>query len=167
MKLDVSELGESRVMVHIRLDVSEVNNAFQNTYQQLSDRGGIKGFRPGKVPRGILERHYDPEAIRGVTYETLLNERLREAFEQEDLQPLHQLEVEVGPPPEGGLAAAIAAAEADQEETAQAEPAEVEPMTEAQDTDEGAEEEEEDEGVPLVEGEPFEFSRPRSLSKTS
>jgi len=162
VELDVRELGESRVMVHICLDASEVGNAFQSTYQQLSNQGGIKGFRPGKVPRRILERHYDPEAIRAVTYETLLNERLREAFEQADLHPLEQVEVEVGPPPEGGLAAAIARAGAEQEDAAQAEPEQLELIAVAEETDEAADQEaeeqdEEDEEVPLVEGEPFEF----------
>ncbi len=148
MEVDVRELGGSRVTVHIRLDAGEVQGAFDRTYQELSNRGGIRGFRPGKVPRVILDRHYDPEAIRAVTYETLVQERLEEAMNANNLRPIDRVEIEVGAPPEDDelLAAKIKSglARAEEEEEEEVEEGE-------------AEEDAEEEKVPLVEGEPFEF----------
>jgi trigger factor len=170
VKIDVRELGQSRVRVHISLDASEVDQAFRDTYQSLSERGGIKGFRPGKVPRGILERHYEPDAIRAGTYEKLLEERLREAFEQAEVRPIEQVRIEVGPPPEdedAEIAASIKAklgiedaqqeqqeprgeaqreAAADREVVETQEPGDEDPAPEAEAE---AQEEEQEEGPPV------------------
>lgn len=148
MEVDVRELGGSRVTVHIRLDAGEVQGAFDRTYQELSNRGGIRGFRPGKVPRVILDRHYDPKVIRAVTYESLVQERLEEAMNANGLRPIDRVEIEAGAPPEDDelLVAKIKSGLARSEDEEKEE-------VEEQEVEEAAEEEE----VPLVEGEPFEF----------
>ncbi|MEA3401909.1 MAG: trigger factor [Armatimonadota bacterium] len=150
MDVDVRELGGSRVALHVKLSADEVKGAFDRTYQSLSDRGGIRGFRPGKVPRKILDRYYDYDLIRGATYETLVQERLEEALDQEGLQPIEQLSIETGAPPdEEELAAERIRSGLAQEEEAQ-QPADPEELT-----DEELQEELKD--IPLVEGEAFEF----------
>ncbi|MGD9497022.1 MAG: trigger factor [Armatimonadota bacterium] len=158
MEVDVRELGKSRVTVHIRLDADEVRSAFDKTYQELSNRGGIRGFRPGKVPRAILDRHYDRDGIRAVTYETLVKERLAQAMEEHNLRPIDRVEIEVGAPPaeEDLLAERIRSGlaqsgEADGEEAGGASDP---PQQVAEDEQT---EEEEEERIPLEEGEPFEF----------
>jgi len=150
--VDVRELGNSRVALHVKLSADEVSGAFDRTYQQLSDRGGIKGFRPGKVPRKILERYYDADAIRAATYEALVQDRLEEAMELENLRPIDQVEIEVGAPPEEDeiLAEKIKGGLTDEEAT------ESEEAEEPAETEE-ADEEEPHEEIPLQEGEPFEF----------
>lgn len=100
MEVDVRELGGSKVTVHVRLDENEVRSGFDRTYQRLSDRGGIRGFRPGKVPRAILNRHYDADGIRALTYEELVQDRLDEALKQYKLHPLSELSIEQGAPPD-------------------------------------------------------------------
>jgi trigger factor len=135
----------------VSLDAGEVDSEFDKTWNQLSQRGGIKGFRPGKAPRSILKRHYDDEMIRAVTYDTLLQERFSQVCEDNELRPVGQPQMEVGPPPDEDeeLADAIKdkAGVADEEAD---EPDEDAPEAE------GDEEEAED-AVPLVEGKPFDF----------
>ena len=88
MQVDVRELGASRVTLHVSLDASDVDKEFDKTWDQLSQRGGIKGFRPGKAPRSILKRHFEDEMIRAVTYDTLLQETFSQACEDNDLRPV-------------------------------------------------------------------------------
>lgn len=145
MDVDVRELGGSRVILHVSLDAAEVQSAFDRTYDELSRRGGVPGFRPGKVPRAILRRHYDLETIRAYTLDSLLQERFQQACEQYDLRPLGQPEVEVGPPPdEDEVLARTIKAKAGVTEEADAE------------ADEAAEDEA-DESLLPEEGQPFEF----------
>jgi len=175
--LDVREHGNSRYTVHISLDKSEVNNAFGNTYQQLSERGGIKGFRPGKAPRKILDRHYENDIIRAITYDDLVQRQLEKAMEQADLRPIDQLDVNHGAPPDedAQLADTIKAGLVEDDEEgpgaeeateAEAPEAAEEAADEADEADEAADESAEEaeetledamEDVPLREGEPFEF----------
>jgi trigger factor len=140
----------------VSLDKGEVNNAFNRTYQQLSDRGGVKGFRPGKVPRKILDRHYDREIIRAVTYEDLIQSQLEKAMEQENLRPIDQLDIQHGTPPDDDeeLAATIKEGLVEDEDE-QAEEAAEAAEAAAEAPEEALEETMED--VPLEEGEPFEF----------
>lgn len=158
MEVDVRELGGSRVTVHVRLDASEVQSAFDRTYQRLSDRGGIRGFRPGKVPRAILKRYYDADGIRALTYESLIEDRLEEIFEANKLRPLSRISIEQGAPPEeeGKLAAALADARADTDETL----GDIETATAVDEEHECGPECDHDHDEPellLEEGKPFEF----------
>jgi len=151
--VDVREHGGSRVTLHVRLDETEVQSAFDRTYQRLSDYGGIKGFRPGKVPRKILERHYDPEAVRALIYEELVTERVEEAMSQQELRPIEQVHIEAGPPPdeEELLAETIKSGLVrDEEDEAEEIAEEPEVAAETEGDDEPPE-------IPLVEGEAFEF----------
>jgi len=164
--LDVREHGNSRYTVHISLDKGEVNNAFGNTYQQLSDRGGFKGFRPGKVPRKIIDRNYEPELIRAITYDDLVQKQLEKAMEQADLRPIDQLDVNHGTPPDEDaeladtIKAGLVSDDEDADEADEAADEEAADVAEAaEESAEDAEESLEDamEDVPLNEGEPFEF----------
>lgn len=156
MDVDVREHGGSRYTVHVSLDKGEVNNAFNKTYQQLSDRGGIRGFRPGKVPRKILDRYYEEDIIRAVTYEDLVQSRLEKAMEQQNLRPIDQLDVQHGTPPDDDeeLAATIKSGLVEDEED-EAEDVEEADEAAAEDPEQALEETMEE--IPLKEGEPFDF----------
>lgn len=147
MDVDVRTHGGSRYSIHLSLDESEVKGAFDRTFQQLSDRGGIKGFRPGRVPRKILERYYEDELIRALTYESLVNDRLEKVMTEQDLRPIDQVDIKHGAIPD------------EDEELAETIKSGLAPEDEGSEADEEASEEDEDamEDVPLVEGEPFEF----------
>lgn len=156
MEVDVRELGGSKVTVHVRLDENEVRSAFDRTYQRLSDRGGIKGFRPGKVPRAILNRYYDADGIRALTYEDLVEDRLEAALAEHKLRPLDQLSVEQGAPPDEdeALAGIIKAGLTQQE----SEGAEEQTEVAEEDHEHGPECDHDDEPELLIEeGKPFEF----------
>jgi trigger factor len=166
--VDVRELGGSRYTVHISLDKAEVNDAFGKTFQELSKRGGIRGFRPGKVPRQIIERNYEADLIRAITYDDLLQSRLEKAMEEADLRPIDQLDVKHGTPPDEDelLAETIKAGLATEEEGEEAEADDAAEATDPAEAAEAADEsasspeeslEEAMEDVPRQEGEPIEF----------
>jgi trigger factor len=167
--VNVRNHGASRYTIHVALDKGEVNNAFGRTYQQLSERGGIKGFRPGKVPRKILDRYYEEDVIRAFTYEDLVQDRLGKAMEEQELRPIDQLDIKHGAPPEDDdqLAETIKAGlvekdedEGDEDDVSDGEtPADDAEGDAEGDADQSPEEalEEVLDDVPLREGEPFEF----------
>ncbi len=154
MDVNVRDHGGSQYTVHVSLDRGEVNNAFNRTYQQLSERGGVKGFRPGKVPRKILDRYYDEDIIRAFTYEDLVQSRLEEAISEEKLRPIDQLDIKHGTPPDDDevLAEAIKSGLVEEDEDDDTQEA-FERAAEA--PEKALEETMED--VPLHEGEPFDF----------
>lgn len=97
--LDVRVTETSAVVrtLDVAVEAKRVERAFDRAYRDLSRRARVHGFRPGKVPRAVLERLYGP----GVTEEVergLVAETLPEAVEQAGLQPVSEPTIETQPP---------------------------------------------------------------------
>jgi len=58
MKVTVEELSPIKKKLMIEVSPEEVQEEVEKAYQKLSKQVSIKGFRKGKVPRSVLERHY-------------------------------------------------------------------------------------------------------------
>jgi trigger factor len=41
---------------------ADVKNELDSVYRKVGKKAKVKGFRPGKIPRGILEAHFREEA---------------------------------------------------------------------------------------------------------
>ena len=54
-----------RALVSVEVSAERVGRAFDRAYRDLARRAQVKGFRPGKVPRSVLERLYGPAVRRG------------------------------------------------------------------------------------------------------
>ena len=47
--------------LEVEVDATRVQRAFERAYRDLSRRAQVRGFRPGKVPRSVLESLYGPQ----------------------------------------------------------------------------------------------------------
>lgn len=87
MKFDVENVSTVRKKVNIVLPGAVVDEKMEKQYGLLRRTARIKGFRPGKAPRGVLEKKY-----KGQVVEEVLNEILKESYpvilEKEGLKPL-------------------------------------------------------------------------------
>ena len=55
----------------------------------------MPGFRPGKAPRPVLERHLGPGAVTDEAVEHLVEDAYREAIVEQGVLPLTNADVEV------------------------------------------------------------------------
>ena len=69
--------------------------------KHLARRTRVPGFRPGKAPRAVLERHLGPGAVLDDAVEHLVEASYRDALVQEDIIPLTNAEVDVVQAEEG------------------------------------------------------------------
>jgi len=58
MKVNVEDRSSVKKVMHIEIPEMDVTRARDNAYKTLRKTAKVKGFRPGKVPRGVLERLY-------------------------------------------------------------------------------------------------------------
>ena len=100
MKVNVEELSQVRRQVTVELPASEVDKTLNKIYKQLKARVKIKGFRPGKAPRPILERYYGDQAASEASQE-LLGASSGEALKESGLEPVGQPEFDFDPPAAG------------------------------------------------------------------
>jgi trigger factor len=58
MKVTVEDQSTVKKILHIEVPQAEVTRELNNSYAELKKTAKIKGFRPGKAPRSVLERLY-------------------------------------------------------------------------------------------------------------
>jgi trigger factor len=100
MKVDVDIVSPIQRRIRVELPADAVDREFFRVYERLGQRAKIKGFRPGKVPRPVLERLYRDE-VRGEVLSRLVEDCLGEIFRERKLQVVSRPEIEVNDLAEG------------------------------------------------------------------
>ena len=71
----------------------DVKSELDAVYRKVGKKAKIKGFRPGKIPREILERHYREDA-EGEAISNLMNRHYLETLQQKEIPAVTQPEIE-------------------------------------------------------------------------
>ena len=83
--------------LEVEVDAARVRQAFERAYRDLARRARVRGFRPGKAPRAVLERMYGPQ-IREEIEHALVSESLPEAVKEAGLHPVGEPAIDAQPP---------------------------------------------------------------------
>ncbi len=67
MKVTVEDQSTVKKILHIEVPQDEVVRELNSAYSELKKTAKIKGFRPGKAPRSVLERLYGKDVRADVT----------------------------------------------------------------------------------------------------
>lgn len=95
MKATVKNISETRVLVTVTVDATELEAAEQVALKKLSKEVKVDGFRKGHVPLAIVKKNVDPNALAQETLENALSKGVADAFIGNNLQALERPEVEV------------------------------------------------------------------------
>jgi trigger factor len=87
MKTKVEDISSVQKKVTVAVEAERVDEKIDKAYRALRKRAKIPGFRPGKAPRTILERHYGAQVAEDVTRD-LINDTLLRAAEENNVIPL-------------------------------------------------------------------------------
>lgn len=99
-----TEESPVRHRIDVRLDAKRVRKAFDRAYRDLAKHARIKGFRPGKAPRKVLERLYGASVAEEIEH-ALVRESLADAISQTGLEPVTAPSIDAEPPrPDGDYA---------------------------------------------------------------
>lgn len=85
MKVTVERMPESQVLLNIEIDPERVESSLNQAYRRIAPRTRVPGFRPGKAPRAILERHYGRQMLLSEALDQLVPEVVEEAIKAEAL----------------------------------------------------------------------------------
>ena len=95
MKTTVKYPTDTTALLTISLEPNELEAAEQVALKKLARDLKVPGFRKGKVPVGIAQKHVDPNVLQEQTLENALSKAVAEAFMSEKLQALERPAVEV------------------------------------------------------------------------
>lgn len=95
MKVAVRTEPGSRAVLEIEVPEDVVARAMDRAYAALVRQVTVPGFRRGKAPRSILERHVGTEAIREEALRRLIPEQYSEAVTQSGISPIASPSVDI------------------------------------------------------------------------
>jgi trigger factor len=101
MQITATPAPKSTVVLEIELPAERLERAVDEAVRHLSRRTRVPGFRPGKAPRPLLERHLGPGAVLDDAVDHLVQDAYRQALVDKDLLPLTNADVEVVQAEEG------------------------------------------------------------------
>ena len=101
MQITRTPAPKSTVQLQIELPPDRLDRALDAAVRALAKRTRIPGFRPGKAPRPVLERHLGPGVVMEEAVDHLMQDAYREALIKEDILPLSNADVEVVQAEEG------------------------------------------------------------------
>jgi trigger factor len=84
---EVNETGRFERTLTIQLEESELEDAKSKAARKLSKTMKIKGFRPGKAPRSIVERMVGEEELRSEAIEEAIPDTVNAAIDESGLDP--------------------------------------------------------------------------------
>jgi len=96
MQFTVEDISSVKKTLHIEIPQDEVARELEKAYNQLKKNAKIKGFRPGKVPRSVLERMFKKDVHADVS-SRLIQSSFIDAIKQSELRVVGNPELE---PPE-------------------------------------------------------------------
>ncbi|CAB5153523.1 Cell division trigger factor (EC [Olavius algarvensis associated proteobacterium Delta 3] len=85
MQVTVDDITSVKKTLHIEIPEKDVLRELDKAYQDLRKTAKIKGFRPGKVPRSVLESRFKKE-VNADVLSRLIQESLISAIKEKDLK---------------------------------------------------------------------------------
>jgi len=95
MNITVEEISSVKKKVNVEIPQEQVTKEIESFYREVGKQAKIKGFRPGKIPRGILERHFK-DYVKSEVIQKLIQESYPAALSEKDLHPVSPPVVDPG-----------------------------------------------------------------------
>ncbi len=92
IKVAVTKVNAVKRELKFEIPKDRVSQKFDEVYKELGKIVKVKGFRPGKVPRHILETQHSDKA-KDEVFRKLVSEVYHEGIQQESLIPLDMPEI--------------------------------------------------------------------------
>jgi trigger factor len=95
MKASVEEISSVKRKISVEIPEDQVVKEVDSFYKDLGKKAKIKGFRPGKVPRNILERYFK-DYVKAEVIQKLIEESYPKALSETELQPVSPPAIDPG-----------------------------------------------------------------------
>lgn len=95
MKVTLEKQEQNHVHLHVEVDAAQVQKAWDHAYRNLRSRVNIPGFRRGKAPLPLVEKHVGAQALAQEALEHLVPEAYTQAVAEAAIEPVDQPRVEV------------------------------------------------------------------------
>lgn len=95
MQIKREQISPTRIKLTIAADQPVLDEVKQEVVGRLADKIKVPGFRPGKAPANLAEKHVDPSLLQTEFLDQAVNRLYVDAVRQEGMRPVAPPEVSV------------------------------------------------------------------------
>ena len=95
MKVTVENGENQQVTLTIEVEAAEVSKAAERASKRLANRVNIPGFRKGKAPRKIVERHVGTEALMQEAFDLIAPKALNDALAEQKIESVTRPNIDI------------------------------------------------------------------------
>ncbi|MDT3698513.1 MAG: trigger factor [Thermincola sp.] len=95
MKVNLEKIEKNVVALQVEVEDAKFNDAMNKAFKKVSQKINIPGFRKGKAPRGLIERHVGKEYLREEALEMVLPETYFEAVRETGIEPIDKPNIDM------------------------------------------------------------------------
>lgn len=94
VKCEVQQLDTNKVALLIEVGKERVHEVYTAFFATAAKEIRIPGFRQGRIPRPILEKHIGPDSVRKEIQDLLIKDAYPRAIQEHKLHPVSDAEIE-------------------------------------------------------------------------
>lgn len=95
MKVTREKEENRQVVLNIEIEPAEMETELDLAYHRLAQRAEIPGFRKGKAPKEVLERHIGKDRLLQDALNNLLPGAYEKALKEQELEPVASPDIEI------------------------------------------------------------------------
>ena len=95
MKVTRDKTENSQVFLTIEVEPAEVESELQRSYFRIVKKANIPGFRKGKAPRAVLERHLGKESLLEDALDHVIPQAYENALKEQNVEAIAQPHIEI------------------------------------------------------------------------
>lgn len=95
MKVSAQRIPDSQVVLEIEVEPEQMERSLERAYRRLVQRVEIPGFRKGKAPRAMLERHLGRHRLLHEALDIIIPEAYNRALDEHDIDAIDRPVIEV------------------------------------------------------------------------
>jgi trigger factor len=95
MQVSVNRLSSVSVELSVQVPAEIVSKKYEEGVAKVAKTAHLKGFRPGKAPRSVVQQMFGPRILSDMANE-LINDSLPKALDEQKFSPINQPQVTIG-----------------------------------------------------------------------
>ena len=95
MKVSSEPIENSQVSLNVEMEANEVEEYLGKAYNHLVSKVKVPGFRKGKTPRTVLERHIGKDTLLQEALEQLIPDACQKAMDEQKIEAIARPEIQI------------------------------------------------------------------------
>ncbi|TET94578.1 MAG: hypothetical protein E3J29_08115, partial [Dehalococcoidia bacterium] len=95
VRVSTERIPDSQVVLQIEVEPDQMERSLERAYHRLAQRTELPGFRKGKAPRQMLERHLGRERLVHEALDMLIPEAYNQALNEHQIEAIDQPRLDI------------------------------------------------------------------------